>query len=235
MKTKWLFIITILTLSVYMLKCTYRNSLANESVVGGDLNLKELASTNFISFGSITKQFAPDCTIVAAINIPRTRYDLANMRTVVQIYNGSKDAGLSIPGFGGLKLGASESNLNLYYIETKIVNDTIVYGIGYSVHYLFKKVKKGINITNLPSISASVQLESSKTQVLYSLQTYGMIGNSLVRFFKPTINKNFDVEGFGVMQSSIDGIQNILGDTLLSKSVRYSPEIIKFVKPSDLN
>jgi hypothetical protein len=49
------------------------------------------------------------------------------------------------------------------------------------------------------------------------------------------VNKNFDVEGFGLMQSSIDGIHNVLGDTTLSKSVKFTPEILKFVKPYELN
>lgn len=169
--------------------------------------------------------------------IPDSREDLSKMRMVVKIYDGDKNAGIAIPGFGGLKLGTEESNLNVYYIETKIVingADSIVYGCGYSLHYLFKKVKKGISIDNLPSVAASAQLNSNKTQVYYSLQTYGVSGINLVKYFKPTINKNFNVDGFGIMQSSIDGIHNILGDTVLAKTVKFEPEILKFIKPYEL-
>ena len=72
--------------------------------------------------------------------IPTTRDELGSMRTVVKILNGSQSAGVTVPGFGGLTLARDESSLSVYYIETKVV-DTSVYGIGYSVHYLFRKLK----------------------------------------------------------------------------------------------
>lgn len=168
---------------------------------------------------------------------PQSRNDLEKMRTVVKMYNGSNNAGLSVPGFGGIKLGKDEVNLNVYYLETKVItngNDSTVYGCGYSVHYLFKKVERGIDVSNLPTVAASAQLNSKKTQVYYSLQSYGIIGQNLVKYFKPTVNKNFNVEGFGIMQSSIEGIHNVLGDSVLSNSVKFTPEIIKFVRPYEL-
>jgi len=169
--------------------------------------------------------------------IPLGRNDLNKMRTVTKVYTGKTDAGISLPGFAGLTLGKDESSVNIYYIETKVVTtstDTVVYGCGYSIHYLFKKVERGISINNIASIAASAQLNDKKTQVFYSMQTYGIIGAGLVKFFKPTVNKSFDVEEFGTMQSSIDGIHNILGDTILSKYVKFEPEILKFIKPYEL-
>jgi hypothetical protein len=123
--------------------------------------------------------------------------------------------------------------LSVYYIETKVI-DTSVYGIGYSVHYLFRKLKRGLSITNLPTVAASVQLESNKTQVVYSLQSYGIKSLNLVNYFKPTVNKDFNVEGFGVMQSSIDGIHNVLSDSLLSSKTKFEPMLLSLVKPSEL-
>lgn len=216
-------------------------SCKEDSTAGDKVNIDSLAKNLTLSSSFIKSDsdiMIGDTTFILSSGIPQTRDDLESMRTVVKIFNGSKNAGLTIPGFGGITLGKDETSLNIYYIETKIVNtaiDSIVYGIGYSVHYLFKKVKNGINLSNLPSIAASVQLESKKTQVHYSLQTYGIKSINLVKYFKPTVNKNFDVEGFGVMQSSIDGIQNILGDSMLSSSVKFTPEILKFIKPYDLN
>jgi hypothetical protein len=195
--------------------------LNSESEFGVDLNLNEFTSANFL-----TSTDNPTTITVEG---------LSEMRTVVLVYEGSKNAGMNIPGFGDMKLGKTEANVNVYYVETKIVGDTAVYGIGYSVHYLFKRVKKGINILNLPNVSASVQLDNSRSQVLYSLQTYGMIGRSLRRYFKPVVNKDFNVEGFGIMQSSMDGIENVMSDTTLSKTIRYTPMRLKFIKPSDLN
>lgn len=230
MKKHWWTFTAIFAVVIMVTTCKYP---AAEFVQGDMLDLngfveKNYSPTSLDSMEFISKQPVADCT-----SVPLTRDDLSNMRTVVQIYTGNRNAGLTVPGFGGIQLGTGESNLNVYYIESKVV-DTSVYGIGYSVHYLFKKVKKGLDISNIPSICASVQLESSKTQVLYSLQSYGMKGINLVRYFKPTLNKNFDVEGFGVMQSSIDGIHNVLGDTVLSKTVKFTPEILNFVKPNDL-
>lgn len=169
--------------------------------------------------------------------IPMTRDELNSMRTVVKIYSGEDDAGISIPGFGGLKLGKKETSFNVYYVETKIVKrqtDTIVYGIGYSTHYLFKKLKRGIDISNLASVAASAQLQSNKTSVYYSLQTFGVKSLELVNYFKPQVNSNFDVDGFGVIQSSIDGIHNVLADSLLSKRTRFTPMELKFLEPADL-
>ncbi|WP_375582829.1 hypothetical protein [Cyclobacterium xiamenense] len=209
-----------------------------ESLTGDNLELTSL--TKILTDDDFMKEsFVSDSISQPAVStvIPRNRDDLNKMRTVVKIFNGKDNAGISLPGFGGLKLGKDESSLNVYYIETKVVNtasDSVVYGCGYSIHYLFKKVEKGISVDNIPSVAASAQLNSKKTQVFYSLQTYGMKGTNLVRYFKPTVNKNFNVEGFGIMQSSIDGIHNILGDTTLSKTVKFEPEILKFIKAYEL-
>ncbi|MGV8095657.1 MAG: hypothetical protein AB2L24_27725 [Mangrovibacterium sp.] len=168
---------------------------------------------------------------------PASRDELSSMRTVVKIYNGAHDAGLTVPGFGGIKLGKSETNLNVYYVETKMVKtgtDTLVYGIGYSTHYLFKKLKRGIDVSNLASVAASAQLEGNKTSVYYSLQTFGVKSLGLVGYFKPQVNSNFNVDGFGVIQSSIDGIHHVLSDSLLSRRTSFEPMELKFLKPADL-
>jgi len=169
--------------------------------------------------------------------VPQSRDELSNMRTVVKIFDGETNGGVTVPGFGGIKLGKKEKSLNVYYLETKVVksgSDTVVYGIGYSVHYLFKKVKKGLNLSNLASVAASAEIESKRTQVYYSLQSYGIKSLNLVRYFKPVVNANFDVDGFAVMQSHIDGIHNVLGDSVLSTRTSFSPELIKIVKPYEL-
>jgi hypothetical protein len=168
--------------------------------------------------------------------IPNSREDLSKMRMIVRIYNGKDYAGLSLPGFG-FKLGRNESSLHLYYLESKVVEtrtDTAVYGCGYSIHYLFRKLEAGIDIQDLPSVAASAQLNSHKTQVYYCLQSYGMRGGTLVRFFKPVVNKKFDVEGFGAMQRAVDGIHQILSDSALSSAIHFNPERLRFVQPFEL-
>ncbi len=249
MKFKKNSLVLSVTLFLLLISCgentTKENELESTSIEGYDLDLKELTANLLLENETNTKGHTKSNTNILLDSlitqydnvIPTTRENLTDMRTVVKIFNGKTNAGINIPGFGGLKLGKKEVNLNVYYIETKVVNnsnDSIVYGIGYSAHYLFKKVKRGLDISNLPYIAASVQIENKKTQVHYSLQTYGIKSTNLVQYFKPTIDKNFDVDGFGVMQSSIDGIHNILGDTLLSKSVKFTPKVLKFVKPYEL-
>lgn len=118
-------------------------------------------------------------SLLTTSSIPQTRADLEGMRTVVKIYEGKTNAGIKVPDFGGLTLDKRQSNMNVYYVETKVVetaNDTTVYGIGYSIHYLFNKVKREINITNLASVVASARLQSNKTSVSYSLQSFGITG-----------------------------------------------------------
>lgn len=202
---------------------------------GVDVNKEELKKS--VQLDGVFENFIKK-TNMNSTTIPLKRDSLENMRTVVKVYNGKDNVGISVPGFGDLKLGKEEINLNVYYVETKVVEaahkKNIVYGIGYSAHYLFKKVKKGLDVSKLPYVAASVQMESDRTQVFYSLRTYGMKSVNLVKYFKPVVNKSFDVEGFGIMQSSIDGIHNVMGDTILSKSVTFTPEVLKFINPKDL-
>lgn len=207
----------------------------NDIKMGAEIDFTDLKDS--LRLGAPSVEFTSSLQTYRSFSVPLNREDLPKMRTVFTMHSGGNEAGMTIPGFGNLKLGKDESNLNVYYIESKPViqnNDTVVYGCGYSIHYLFKKIKRGIDAAKLPVIAAAVQLDSKRNEVFYSIQSYGMSGINLVKFFKPTINKSFDVEGFGIMQSSIDGIQNIMADSTLSSTVRYRPELIKFIKPFQL-
>jgi hypothetical protein len=170
--------------------------------------------------------------------VPSKREDLEDLKRVVKMYNGSDNAGLNVPGFGSLKLGKDETNVNIYYLESKIVksaNDTLVYGIGYSVHYLYKRIKGGVDVSNLANVAASVQLDSKRTSVFYAMQTYGIAGTPVVRYFNPGDgSKAFDVDGFGTVQTSLNGIHNILADSLLSKHVKFTPRLLKNIRPYEL-
>ncbi|MDD4191518.1 MAG: hypothetical protein PHI28_09305 [Mangrovibacterium sp.] len=95
-------------------------------------------------------------------------------------------------------------------------------------------IKKEVDVSNLASVAASTQLESNKTSVYYSLQTFGVRSIGLVGYFKPQVNSNFDVDGFGVIQSGIDGIHHVLSDSLLSRHTSFDPMELKFITPSDL-
>jgi hypothetical protein len=218
--------ITVILLSIVFTGC-------NDSITGDQINLVSLQK----QFRGTTAQKALYEPKAVSDMIPQSRDDLSSMRTVVKVYNGEHNAGLTVPGFGGVKLGKSETNLNVYYVETKMVRtgpDTVVYGIGYSTHYLFKKLKRGIDVSNLASVAASAQLENNKTSVYYSLQTFGVKSIGLVGYFKPQVNSNFDVDGFGVIQSSIDGIHHVLSDSLLSRRTSFEPMELKFITPADL-
>ncbi len=202
---------------------------SEETINGVNLDLQELSNKLYpLNLNDIIIPLS--ATIPSSI--PRNRSDLESMKTIVQIFNGNQNAGISIPAFAGLTLGREQSNLNVYYIEAKIVEsstDTIVYGIGYSIHYLFSKVKKGIDVKNLASVAASAQLQGNKTSVSYSLQSYGISGKELSKFFKPEVNSNFDVDGFGVIQSKINGIHNVITDSLLSSRTKFTPEKLSFL------
>lgn len=238
---------TILAVTIMLFGCSDKESTSTNDVMEG----VELKNSNSFQDGllrlldSLQTYNIRDTTLfieaapvpAACTNPPIRREDLESLKTVVKIFNGETSAGVSIPGFGGVSLGKSEISYNVYYLEPKLVQcgaDTAVFGCGYSLHLLVKKLKRGLDVSKLPSIAASVQLENKKTSVYYSLETHGMTGTILVKFFKPVVNKPFDVEGFGIMQSSIDGIHNILGDDSLSKKVRFAPVQVKFVKASDL-
>lgn len=211
---------------------------------GDELNLSVLADS--LSIDDLSWKIMDSLTKVHEFNgnssldeggIPKLRTDLSNMKVVQKIYDCNRHFGIKIPGFPGLTLDKKQSNLNVYYIETKVVEtdaDTSVYGIGYSVHYLFNKVKKGIDIKNLASVAASAQLQRDKTSVYYSMQSYGIWSRDMAKYFKPQINVDFDVKGYGVVQTNINGIHNILTDSVLSSKTKYTPEKLYFVAADDV-
>lgn len=163
------------------------------------------------------------------INI--TRNDLTSLKTIIKIFDGNKNAGMKIPGFGNLTLGKKETNLNVYYLETKKVNynnKEVLVGIGYSIHYLFKKLKNGVevNSANLRNIAAEVQLNNKKTQVVYSMESYGITGKSFAKYFKPIVDKDYDIEGFTISQNALDGMHKILTGEVDDSGIKYTPEIL---------
>jgi hypothetical protein len=122
MKKKIIIIQAIFTLSTLISSCS------NESIQGNKIKLDDLIN-NLTSNNNVdenaksnNKGISLDTIMSITNEIPDSRDDLGNMRTVVKIYNGSDNAGISIPGFGGIKLGKDETNLNVYYIETKVIN-----------------------------------------------------------------------------------------------------------------
>lgn len=245
MKIKTLIAISSVTLFISCGEASFEE--VQESQFGDELDFSQLLdSLEIDSYTRLEKEASEMDSIYLGeaegildigAGIPQSREDLNNMRTVVKLYDGKSNAGISIPGFGGLKLGKKQSNLNVYYIESKVADsdgEPVVYGIGYSIHYLFDKVRKGINIKNLASVAASAQLEKSKTSVSYSMQSFGIRSNDLAKFFKPQVDGDFDVKGFGIIQSSIDGIQNVLTDSLLSSRAKFTPEQLYFIDVEDL-
>lgn len=173
-----------------------------------------------------------------ACRIPKPGFkDLENLRTVVKILDGSKEAGASVMGFAGLKLGKSEKNVNVFYVETVVEDcDGVekVYGIGYSLHLLVKKLSRKISLNDIPKISASCTLEQNKTEVYYCIQSYGITGYPLKRFFKPVVNEPFDIKGYGIMQSCIDGLHGVVSDSTLSKFIKYTPRELPFLTAADV-
>lgn len=163
------------------------------------------------------------------INI--TRNDLTSLKTIIKIFDGNKNAGMKIPGFGNLALGKKETNLNVYYLETKKINynnKEVLVGIGYSIHYLFKKLKSGvqINSSNLKNIAAQVELDNRKTQVVYSMESYGITGKSFAKYFKPIVDRDFDIEGFTISQNALDGMHKIITGEINDSDIKYTPEIL---------
>ncbi|MGV8090643.1 MAG: hypothetical protein AB2L24_02080 [Mangrovibacterium sp.] len=144
--------IPILSLAITILSVVFIRCI--DSIPGDQIDLASLQK----QFRGTTAPKAFDEPRAVSDLIPHRRDDLSSMRTVVKVYNGEHNAGITVPGFGGVRLGKSETNLNIYYVETKLVKtgtDTVVYGIGYFTHYLFKKLKKGIDVSNLASVAAS--------------------------------------------------------------------------------
>lgn len=138
---------------------------------------------------------------------------------------------MKVPGFGNLTLGKKETNLNVYYLETKKINynnKEVLVGIGYSIHYLFKKLKSGVqvNSSNLKNIAAQVQLDNTKTQVVYSMESYGIAGKGFAKYFKPIVDRDFDLDGFTISQNALDGMHKIISGEINDSDIKYKPEIL---------
>lgn len=158
---------------------------------------------------------------------PTSRNHLdSGLKTYYALYDGKKDAGIKVP-FLNTNLGKEEKLIQTYYLETKKVNidnEEKIYGCGYSLVLHIVKHKKGLNISDLPSLAASVQLNNNKNQVFYSLETHGITGQEIVKYFNPIINEKFDVGGFAEMKKNIFGLHKALSDTLISKKLKFTPQ-----------
>jgi len=162
-----------------------------------------------------------------ANTIPTSRDQLdSGLKTYYSLLDGKKDIGVKIP-FLNTKLGKEEKMIQMYYLETKkikIDNKEKIYGCGYSLILHIVKHKKSLGISDLPSLAASVQLNNNKNQVFYSLQTYGITGKEIVKYFNPIINEKFDVSGFAEMKKNVFGLHKALSDSLISKKLKFVPQ-----------
>jgi hypothetical protein len=199
------------------------------------LGSTHLRSNEIVSLDTAVTEQSPRSDIWT--NIPTKRSHLKKEKMMVKIMDDKKSVGLAIPGFGGLKLAKGQKSFSVYFVEPRAVivnNDTCIYGIGYSIHYLFIKVKRGLDFTQLNKIAASGQLESNKTNVKYSMQTYGIQSTWLAKAFKPEINLNFDVDGYAKMQTKIDEIHEVFSNDELFAKTNVEPEQLKFLSYKDL-
>uniref|UniRef100_UPI000B255BAF hypothetical protein n=1 Tax=Chryseobacterium indologenes TaxID=253 RepID=UPI000B255BAF len=197
--------------------------------IKAEQQLEQLTRTEFIN-ASFEKDSIKSLIESKPIeNVKITRNDLEGMSTFFESYDGAANFGIAVPGFGNMKLGKKESSFSVYYLEhkkMKVDGKDVFVGCGYSVHYLFKQVKTGISATNMAAVAASVQLDGGKTQVYYSMKSYGMVGKDLAKFFKPVFNKDFNVDGFALMQQNVDGIHKLITGEIESNSIKFTPEII---------
>ena len=90
---------------------------SDDIIVGKSLNLSKLAQ----SLSTVAAGSGKTPLVSSPNEAPRTRDELGDMKTVVQVYDSSNIGNLTVPGFGSLKLGKDEKNLNVYYIESKVV------------------------------------------------------------------------------------------------------------------
>ena len=139
-----------------------------------------------------------------------------------------------MPGTDTLKLKENAQNLNVYNLQPKLVvtnNDTVIYGIGYSVHYVFNKIKDDLDKSDLANIAASAQLEPDATQAIYSILTYGI--ESEDADIMPQQNKTFNVKEYGDLQAEIASLKHVLGDSTNMAHLNFVPEKIPGLTTKD--
>ncbi|MEH6407691.1 MAG: hypothetical protein V7767_10440 [Leeuwenhoekiella sp.] len=173
-------------------------------------------------------------SLTTTTSIPKSRKELGGKRTVVTLFDADKNKGMTVPGSDTLTLKDGQQNLNIYYLQPKLVatnNDTTVYGIGYSIHYIFDKLKKGLDKSDLSNIAASAQLEPEETIATYSLMTYGI--NTEDGDIMPQQNKSFNVKEYGKLQAEIANLKHVLVDTVNTTSITFTPEKITGLTAKD--
>ena len=135
---------------------------------------------------------------------------------------------------GTLELKENAQNLNVYNLQPKLVvmnNDTVVYGIGYSVHYVFNKIKDDLDKSDLANIAASAQIDPDETKATYSILTYGI--ESEDADIMPHQNKTFNVKEYGDLQAQIASLRYVLGDSTNMAKLKFSPEKIPGLTAKD--
>ena len=84
--------ITVILLSIVLAGC-------NDSITGDQIDLSSLQK----QFRGITAPKALDKPRAVSDMIPLSRDELSSLRTVVKVCNGEHNAGLIVPGFGGVR------------------------------------------------------------------------------------------------------------------------------------
>tara|TARA_R110002020_G_scaffold387546_1_gene598306 strand:+ start:110700 stop:111491 length:792 start_codon:yes stop_codon:yes gene_type:complete len=165
---------------------------------------------------------------------PTKREELGGRRTVVTLFKGDESEGRIVPGTDTLELKENAQNLNVYNLQPKLVvmnNDTVVYGIGYSVHYVFNKIKDDLDKSDLANIAASAQIDPDETKATYSILTYGI--ESEDADIMPHQNKTFNVKEYGDLQAQIASLRYVLGDSTNMAKLKFSPEKIPGLTAKD--
>ena len=155
---------------------------------------------------------------------PKTMRELSGgMKKFFYQLTSDNKAGLTVFGANSAKISKKEMMTIVDFIQYKDVTcggERLRYGVGARLFLHVKNTSKGINVSDMGSLAAGVQL--NKASVTYSVETIGVTGTKVSAVLPGT--GDFNVEAYGKVIRAVDEIQRLAADNV--EGVVIDPQLI---------
>jgi hypothetical protein len=171
-----------------------------------------------------------------AAEMVRSKCESMKPKSVKELSGGMKkffyqltaDNRASLSLFGGNSINLSKKELLvivdfIQYKDLSCGGQKVRYGVGARLFLHIKKTSKGLNVSDLATVAAGVQL--NQATVTYSIETVGVTGRKVSAALPGT--GDFNVEAYHKVIKAVDEVQKLTLDN--EEGVVIDPQIIPIV------